>query len=141
MKLSRRSEYACLALIYMAQEYSRGNIKMSEICEAKAIPKKYLEQILLQLKGAGLVRSSSGTGGGYALARRPNLISIAEVLRLIDGPLAPVKSVSQYFYESTPLEQEKKLLAILQDIRDYISTKLENTVLSDLLKEPDLDDN
>ncbi len=133
MKLSRRSEYACLALVYLAQHFGEANVKMSAISEEKSIPKKYLEQILLQLKGAGLVKSSSGTGGGYSLARPPEKISLAEVLRLIDGPLAPVKSASHYFYESTPLEQEKKLLKVFQEVRDYISDKLERTTFKDLI--------
>jgi Rrf2 family cysteine metabolism transcriptional repressor len=132
MKLSKKSEYACLALIDLARNYEAEAIKIMDISERNNIPKKYLEQILLMLKGSGYVKSFRGAEGGYKLAKAPNQISLAEIVRLIDGPLAPVQSVSKYFYESTPSEQNEKLVTLFREIRDYISEKLENTTLEDL---------
>ena len=133
MRLSRKSEYAFLALIDLAENFSEGPVKMINISERKNIPKKFLEQILLQLKTAGLVKSIRGANGGYALAKKPSEIHLAQVIRLFDGPLGSVQSVSKYFYESTPIEQNQKLLTIFKDIRDYVSDKMENTTIEDLL--------
>lgn len=133
MKLSRKSEYACLALIDLARTYDDGLLTIGELAERNNIPKKYLEQILLLLKGAGYVRSVRGIGGGYKLAQAPGEISIAEVIRLIDGPLAPIGSVSEYFYECTPTEQNDKLLALFKDVRDYTADLLEKTTFKDLI--------
>lgn len=134
MKLSRKSEYACLALIDLSEHYDSGVVKILDISVRKTIPKKYLEQILLLLKGAGYVKSIKGAGGGYKLAKPPGKISLAEIIRLIDGPLAPVESVSHYFFEHTPIEQNEKLIHLFKEIRDYISTKLENTFFDELIK-------
>ncbi|TFG58107.1 MAG: Rrf2 family transcriptional regulator, partial [Spirochaetales bacterium] len=78
------------------------------------------------------VSSRQGAEGGYKLAKPPGDIHLAEIIRLMDGPLAPADSVSTYFYQSTPIEKNDKLVAILRDIRNYISDKLEKTSLSDL---------
>lgn len=133
MKLSRKSEYAILALIALAENYNKGLIKIADISDLKNIPQKYLEQILLLLKGTGYVRSIRGSSGGYSLAKPPGKICIAEIVRLIDGPIAPVGSVSKFFYEKTPISQNKKLLSIFKEIRDYVSDKMENTYISDLI--------
>ena len=133
MKLSRKSEYACLALIHLTEKEGEGLVKIEDISTAKSIPKKYLEQILLILKGSGYVRSVRGADGGYKLAKPSSQISLAEILRLIDGPLAPVESVSQYFYEQTPIEQCPGLVDVFRDIRDYMADKLESTTFSHLI--------
>jgi Rrf2 family protein len=133
MKLSRKSEYAFLAMIDLAEHYADGPVRIADICARKTIPRKYLEQILLQLKGAGLVRSARGPAGGYRLAREPDKIYLAELIRLMDGAIAPVYSVSTYFYEHTPVESNRKLLEVLRDIRDYAARKLEQTTLADLI--------
>jgi len=133
MKLSKKSEYACLALIELAENHDKESMKMVDISKNKNIPKKYLEQILLQLKGSGYVKSIRGAGGGYKLAKPPSMISVAEIIRLIDGPLAAVGSASKYFYEQTPIEQSEKLLGLFKNIRDYIANLLENTTFEDLM--------
>ncbi len=90
---------------------SKGKpLKIKEIAEDMEIPKKYLEQILLQLKTAGYIQSIRGLHGGYILAKKPNEISVAEIVRLIDGPIAPINSVSEYYYLKTPAEQEKNYI-------------------------------
>ena len=132
MKLTSRSEYALLALVYLARHQSEGYISVETIALAQAIPAKFLEQILLALKRAKYLRSSKGQHGGYHLAKPANKITLAEVIRLFDGALAPTESVSQYFYESTPIEKEKSLVRVFKEIRDYVSDKLESTTLADV---------
>lgn len=133
MKLSKKSEYACLALIELGRDDGKKLATINEIACKKQIPKKYLEQILLQLKSAGYVKSVKGPSGGYMLAKPANQITVAEILRLIDGALAPVSSVSTFFYEHTPIEQSEKMVMLFKNIRDYIAYKLEHTTFADLL--------
>lgn len=133
MKLSIKSEYACLALIHLAEHFDSGMIKSDEIATRKGIPKKFLDQILFLLKNAGYVKSKRGPEGGYRLARDPSRINVAEILRLLDGPLAPVHSASTHYYESTPIERNPKMLKVLVDIRNYAAQRLENTSFKDLI--------
>ena len=86
MRISAKAEYACLALLALAQRTDRPPLRIREISRSHGIPERYLVQILLQLKGAGLVASTRGAAGGYRLARPPSEISLAEVLVAIDGP-------------------------------------------------------
>jgi len=135
MRLSTRSEYACLALIDLAEGAGEGFIHVEDIARRKVIPKKYLEQILLTLKHARYVASRRGASGGFRLTKEPARVSVAEIIRLMDGALAPVESASKYFYGSTPIERSPKLLHILKDIRDYVADKLENTSIADLVEQ------
>ena len=132
MKLTARSEYALLALVYLNRQDDDGFVSVETIAVAQAIPPKYLEQILLALKRAKYLRSSKGQHGGYRLAKPADKITLAEVVRLFDGALAPTESVSEYFYESTPIEKEKRLVRVFKEIRDYVSDKLEHTTLADV---------
>ena len=134
MRLSRKGEYACLAMLDLAEHYGEGYIKAGDICERKGIPKSYLEQILLILRRSRYIRSARGMEGGHQLAKSPAEINIAEIVRLIDGPLAPVDSASEYFYESTPIEKSAGFLKLFKQIRNYISTTLEQTTFADLLQ-------
>ena len=133
MKLTSRSEYALLALVYLARRKTTNFVSVETIAEAQAIPQKFLEQIMLALKHAKYVRSAKGQHGGYCLAKPADKISLAEVIRLFDGALAPTESVSRYFYESTPIEKEKKIIQVFRDIRDYVSDKMESTTLADVV--------
>jgi Rrf2 family cysteine metabolism transcriptional repressor len=132
VKLTRRSEYALLALIYLARAKGEGYLAVAAIAEAQGLPAKFLEQLLMTLKRARLVKSQKGPHGGYRLARPAEKISLAEVIRLLDGALAPTESVSTYFYEPTPVEREKRLLRVFKEIRDLISARLEKTTLADV---------
>ena len=134
MKLSKKSEYACLAIIELAENYDKEYIKINDIAKRWSIPKKFLEQILLVLKISGYVSSKQGSEGGYRLAKTPDQITLAEIIRLMDGALAPVESVSKYFYKNTPIEQNKKILNVFVDIRDYVSDKLEKTTFADIIE-------
>jgi Rrf2 family protein len=136
MRLSHRSEYALLALVHLARHEGEGFLTVQAIAEAQDIPAKFLEQILLTLKRARYVRSMKGQRGGYHLARPATQVTLAEVIRLFDGALAPTESVSRYFYEPTPIEKEKALLKVFKDIRDQVSARLESTTLRDVAGRP-----
>jgi Rrf2 family protein len=135
MRLTSRSEYGLLALIYLARHDADGYISVETIALEQGIPHKFLEQILLALKRAKYVRSTKGQRGGYHLAKPADKISVAEIIRLFDGALAPTESVSINFYEPTPIEKEPSLINLFREIRDYVSDKLETTTLADVSKQ------
>ena len=132
MRLTTRSEYALLALTYLCHQDRESYVSVKTISLAQDIPPKYLEQILLTLKRSGYVQSAKGQRGGYQLAKPADRITLAEIIRLFDGPLAPTESVSQYFYKSTPIEKEKGLVKLFKEMRDYVADRLENTTLADV---------
>jgi len=132
MKLTTKSEYSILALLYIARHQEKGLIKIEEICSHCDISKKYLELLFTALKQSRFLKTKRGSAGGYALAKPASKISIAEIIRLMDGPLAPTESVSKYFFSHTPLENEKKIIKVFKEIRDYIAARLESLKLSDL---------
>ncbi len=133
MRLTKKSEYALLALIDLAENSEDSLLRIEEIAARKNIPKKYLEQILLHLKTSGYVKSIRGVNGGYKLAKPARQINLAEIIRLFDGALAPVESVSQYFYEPSPIEQVPKLVTVFREIRDYIAKRMEQITIADLI--------
>ena len=132
MKLTARSEYALLALIYLARNQSTGYVPIETIASVQNIPAKFLEQIMLALKNAHYLHSSKGLHGGYRLAKAADSISLAEVIRLFNGALAPTHSASRYFYESTPIEKESRLVCIFRELRDLVSDRLEHTTIADV---------
>jgi Rrf2 family cysteine metabolism transcriptional repressor len=132
MRLSSRTEYALLALIFLARLPAGKFAHGQDIADAQKIPMSFLQQILFALKQARLVRSVKGRAGGYALNRDASKITLAEVVRLFDGPLAPSRTVSKLFHEQTPIAGERKVTAFLREIRDYLSEKLENATLRDM---------
>lgn len=134
MKLTARSEYALLALVHLARHEAEGYISVDNIAKAQKIPPKFLEQLMLALKRAHFVHSAKGQHGGYSLAKSPKQITLAEVIRLFDGALAPTESVSENFYESTPIEKEQGLVEVFKDIRNYVSHKLETTSIADVME-------
>lgn len=133
MKLTSRSEYALLALVYLARREPDAYVSVDSISKAQKIPAKFLEQIMLALKHGRYVQSVKGQHGGYRLAKTPDKITLADVIRLFDGALAPTESVSKYFYESTPIEKEKGLVKVFKRIRDQVSDTLESTSIADVL--------
>ncbi len=133
MKLTTKSEYALVALIYIARESGDNFVKIEDICAKYGISKKYLEQILFTLKQNRFILTKRGASGGYKLAMPADRISAAEIIRLMDGALAPTLAVSKYFFSHTPLEQEKKIMKFFKDVRDYISNKVERLKISDLV--------
>ena len=133
MKLTTKSEYSILALIYIARNQKKGLVKIEAISSHYDIPHKYLEQLLLALKQNGLLKAKRGSKGGYSLALDANKINIASIIRLMDGALASIDSASSYFFSNTPLEKESKIMDALKEIRLYTSNKLEKLKLSNLL--------
>jgi len=133
MRLTTKSEYSLLALIYIARHGKRGFVKIEDICKEYGISKKYLEHLFMILRQNRYLRTRRGAGGGYALAMPPSKVSVAQIIRLMDGALAPTESVSMYFFSETPLMREKKIMAVFKDIRDYASRRLERLKLSHLI--------
>src|SRR4030067_3537468 len=110
MRLSKRGEYGLRAMIDLAtweMETGRGIVQIKEIAEREKIPAKFLEQILLTLKNAGLLHSKMGVGGGYYLAKTAREISLGQIIRVLDGPVAPIRCVSQMAYESCGCPDEQ----------------------------------
>ena len=124
MKLSLRGEYALRALIVLGLDYIEDDsvVRIQEISDRQSIPKRFLEQILNDLKSAGIVESKRGVAGGYRLKRPPDKITLAEVIRYIEGPLAPVSCVSEQFYEkcSCPDEQRCGIRSVMKEVREAI---------------------
>ena len=133
MRLTSRSEYALLALVHLARQEEGRRVTVDNIAKAQGIPRQFLEQILLALKHARYVQSAQGQRGGYRLAKPAKKITLAEIVRLLDGPIAPTDSVSRYFYSSTPIEREKSLVRLFKEIRDMVARKLERTTLADVV--------
>src|SRR5215470_3683941 len=108
MKLSLRGEYALRALLVLGLRFDQAVVPIKTISEEQNIPKRFLEQILNDLKSAGIVQSRRGIAGGYRLARRPEEITLAVVVRHIEGALAPVSCVSEKFYEKCSCPDEAR---------------------------------
>jgi Rrf2 family protein len=97
--ISKKAKYAINALVYLAREYGKGPVQISQIAESESIPQKFLEAILLELKKDGILNSKKGKGGGYSLQKHPDSVNIAEIMRLMDGPIALLPCVSYKFYQ------------------------------------------
>ncbi|MFC7391828.1 RrF2 family transcriptional regulator [Scopulibacillus cellulosilyticus] len=133
MKISSRGEYALRALIVLGLE--NGQIlQIADISERTLVQTDYLEQILLKLKMLGYVKSKRGKNGGYTLAKSPDQIVIGEVIRQLEGPLAPMSCVSVTSYEPCPLEGHCLLKPLWALVRDTIARLLDKTTLEHLLK-------
>ncbi|MCX8159498.1 MAG: Rrf2 family transcriptional regulator [Candidatus Saccharicenans sp.] len=134
MRLSTRGEYASRAMLELAVRYGQGPVPIRIISLAQAIPQQFLEQILLLLKRAGYVKSKKGPAGGYYLSRPPAQINVAEVIRVMDGPLAPINCVSVMEHEPCPLEDRCGLKWLWKEVRDMVAAHLEKTSFDDVLK-------
>jgi Rrf2 family cysteine metabolism transcriptional repressor len=132
MKLSTKGEYASRAMLELALHYPEGPLHIRDISAAQDIPERFLEQILLLLKRAGHLRSKKGPNGGYYLAREPSKITVAEVIRVMDGPLAPIDCVSVTAHEVCPREKFCGLRWLWKEVRDSVAGILENTTFKDL---------
>ena len=135
--LSNKTKYALKALQVLAKEYGHGPVLIAEIARRESIPPKFLELILLELKNQGILQSKKGKGGGYFLARHPHLISVGQVVRVIEGPLAPLPCVSRTSYMRCRECRDERTCGIrlvMQDVRDATARILDSTTLADMLK-------
>jgi len=134
MKLSLRGEYALRAMLVLGLNYERPVVRIQVISDQQNIPKRFLEQILNDLKSAGFVQSKRGVAGGYRLARKPEQITLAEVVRHVEGALAPVSCVSERFYEkcSCPDESRCAIRSVMKEVRDAIVKILEGVTIAEL---------
>ncbi len=134
MKLSLRGEYALRALLVLGLNYEGPVVRIQAISAQQNIPKRFLEQILNDLKSAGIVQSRRGVAGGYRLAKRPEQVTLAAVVRHIEGALAPVSCVSEQFYEkcSCPDEARCAIRSVMKEVREAVVKLAEKITVADL---------
>ena len=134
MKLSLRGEYALRALLVLGLEYGDHVVPIQTIARQQNIPKRFLEQILNDLKSAGVVQSRRGVAGGYRLARRPDQVQLSSIIRHLEGALAPVSCVSEFFYEkcSCPDEARCPVRSVMKEVRDAVVEIVERVTVADL---------
>ncbi|HWS22924.1 MAG TPA: Rrf2 family transcriptional regulator [Anaerolineales bacterium] len=139
MRLSKRGEYGIRAMLMIATPSLDGDyptLLIKEISIAQKIPPKFLEQILLILKNAGLLHSKVGKGGGYYLAKASDKITIGMIIRALDGPIAPIRCVSQAAYEpcDCPDEQSCGLRMVMAEVREAMTGILDYKTLASVVE-------
>jgi Rrf2 family protein len=137
MKVSQKGLYALQAMMMLARRYNQGAIKIRDIAYEETLPEKFLELILLEMKNARLVESVRGANGGYQLRRPPSEIFLSEIIRLIDGPLAPfgdAESLRHLIDRDIP---HRALYQVFLQVRDSAARILEGTSLADIIDSPD----
>lgn len=135
--LSKKAKYGLQAVLQLAEQFGQGAVLISDLAAKQQIPKKFLEQILLELKNAGILQSKSGKGGGYSLSRAPQQVTFGQVIRVLDGPIAPVPCVSKTAYATcTDCADEAScaIRLVMADVREAISNILDRTTLSEALE-------
>lgn len=134
--ISKRAKYALKALKRLTENYGRGPIQISWLADQEQIPKRFLEAILLDLRNHGLLQSQKGTGGGYLLRVEPEQINLAQVLRIIDGPIAPTPCTSKNFYvrcDDCADEETCTIRPIMERVRDANLAVYEHVNLRELV--------
>jgi Rrf2 family protein len=134
MKVSRRGLYALQALIHLAEVYEGGLVAARTIAEKEGIPEKFLEGILLALKNARVVSSERGREGGYRLRKPPQELFIGDVVRLIDGPLAPFGDVVELQHRVKTETRHPGLFDVFLEVRNSASAIVDRTSLADLVE-------
>jgi len=135
--LSKKAKYALKALLVLAEEYNQGPVLISDLAEREGIPKKFLEQILLELKKHGTLQSRKGKGGGYLLGKPPESVTFGYIIRVLDGPLAPVSCVSQTAYQRCEECLDEATCGVriaMKETRDAIARVLDGVTLAGALK-------
>jgi Rrf2 family protein len=134
MKISHRGLYALKALIHLAEAYDRGLVKIHQIAAPESIPEKFLEGILVNLKNARIVASQRGREGGYRLRRPPGEIRVGEVVRIIDGPLAPFGDAVELAHRVKTEPRHAGLFDLFLEVRNAAARILDHTSLEDLVE-------
>ena len=133
MKISQKGLYALQAMMMLARNRNQGAIKIRDIAYEEVLPEKFLELILLELKNARVVESVRGAKGGYQLRREPGDVALSEIIRLIDGPLAPFGDAEQLRELIDRDPDHRALYQVFLDVRDAAARILDNTTLADLV--------
>lgn len=136
MRISQKGLYALQAMMMLARNHRQGAIKIRDIAYEEGLPEKFLELILLELKNARVVESVRGAKGGYQLRREPSDVPLSEIIRLVDGPLAPFGDADQLKDLIDRDLPHRALYQVFLDVRDAAARILENTTLADLIIEP-----
>jgi len=134
MRLSTKGEYASRAMLELALNRRQGALHIRDISAAQEIPRRFLEQILLSLKRAGYLRSKKGPNGGYFLAKPASQITVAEIIRVMDGPLAPIDCVSVTAHQVCARERYCGLKWLWKEVRDAVAEIMERTTFEDLAR-------
>jgi Rrf2 family protein len=138
--ISKRTQYGLKAVIALAQHYGEGPVLIASVATEQAIPLKFLEGILLDLKARGVLESKKGKGGGYQLSRPPSTITIGSIIRLLEGPLAPLPCASETAFKACEECQDVEHCStriIMRQVRDAIADVLDKTTLADLIRQAD----
>lgn len=133
--ISRKTKYGLQALLLLGREYGQGPILIADLSAQGKIPRKFLETILLQLKNAGVLHSRKGKGGGYSLARSPAEISIGQVVKILDGTIAPLECVNEEVAQPCPESLDCNscgLRLVMKDAGDAMTGILDHTSLQDM---------
>jgi Rrf2 family protein len=133
MKISQKGLYALQAMMMLARHYNQGAIRIRDVAYEEELPEKFLELILLELKNARMVESVRGAKGGYRLRRAPSEIRLSEIIRLIDGALAPFADAEQLRSLIDRDAQHRALYQVFLDVRDAAAKILESTSLADIV--------
>lgn len=133
MKVSQKGLYALQAMMVLTRRYTQGAIRIRDIAYEENLPEKFLELILLELKNARIVESVRGAKGGYRLRRAPSEIRLSEIIRLVDGPLAPFGDADQLRTLIDRDADHSALYKVFLEVRDAAAKILENTTLADLI--------
>lgn len=135
--LSKKTKYGLNALVYLARSHGKNPVLISDLATHEKIPLKFLEAILLELKKNGILLSKKGKGGGYSLGKKPTEITLGQVIRLLNGPLAPVPCVSQSAYEKCEECVDEHLCglrSVMKEVRDSMTNILDKTTLADVIR-------
>lgn len=133
MKISQKGLYALQAMMVLTRRYTQGAIRIRDIAYEENLPEKFLELILLELKNARMVESVRGAKGGYRLRRNPSEIRLSEIIRLVDGPLAPFGDADQLRALIASDADHSALYRVFLEVRDAAASILDNTTLADLI--------
>jgi Rrf2 family protein len=133
MKISQKGLYALQSMMMLARHHNQGTMRIREIAYEEDLPEKFLELILLELKNARMVESVRGAKGGYQLRRPPSEIRLSEIIRLIDGPLAPFGDAEQLRSLIDRDAEHRALYQVFLDVRNAAARILENTTLADIV--------
>jgi len=138
--LSQKAKYGLRALYALARKYGEGPVMVGHLAEEEEIPKKFLELILLELKNMGVVASKQGKHGGYQLGHPPSEITLGRVIRIMDGPLAPLPCASETAYQKCEECVDEKSCGtriVMRRVRDAIALILDGTTLADVCRQVD----